>query len=93
MVAQVCAFKPGQASNYGRREGVIFTIDGQTYAHILSTFFRRDRVGMGYLRDSLLVIVDCTNADDRLKKSLKGRLKNTMVLRRLDQGRGLHAIR
>jgi hypothetical protein len=70
MSAQIYAFKPGQASNYRRKEGVIFTINGQTHAHIPSSFFQRDRVGMGYLKDSLLVIVECTNLDDRLKEDL-----------------------
>jgi len=42
MLAQIYAFKPGQAANYRRREGVIFTINGQTHAHIPSTFFQRE---------------------------------------------------
>jgi len=67
---QVYAFKKGQASNYRRNEGVIFTINGQTHAHFLSTFFQRESIGMGYLRDSLLIIVDCTNLEDRLKEDL-----------------------
>ncbi|MFC1994336.1 hypothetical protein ACFLVI_03630 [Chloroflexota bacterium] len=68
--AQVYAFKKGQSSNYRRNEGVIFTVNGQTHANFPSTFFQRESIGMGYLRDSLLVIVDCTNLDDTLKEDL-----------------------
>jgi len=68
--AQVYAFKKGQASNYRRNEGVIFTVNGQTHANLPSTFFQRESIGMGYLRDSLLVIVDCTNLDNTLKEDL-----------------------
>jgi hypothetical protein len=67
---QVYVFKQGQSSNYRRNEGVIFTINGQTHANFSSTFFHRENVGMGYLKDSLLVIVDCSNLDDILKEDL-----------------------
>jgi len=70
MQAQIYAFKPGQSSNYRRNEGVVFAVNGQTHAHFPSTFFQRENIGMGYLRDSLLVIVDCTNLEDRLKEDL-----------------------
>lgn len=68
--AQVYAFKKGQASNYRRNEGVIFTVNGQTHANLPSTFFQNERIGMGYLKDSLLVIVNCSNLDDTLKEDL-----------------------
>ena len=42
MQVQIFAFKPGQSSNYRRNEGVIFTINGQTHAHLPSTFFQRE---------------------------------------------------
>lgn len=70
MQVQIFAFKQGQSSNYRRNEGVIFTINGQTHAHFSSTFFQRESIGMGYLRDSLLVIIDCTNLEDTLKEDL-----------------------
>ncbi|MFC1931179.1 hypothetical protein ACFLXJ_03130 [Chloroflexota bacterium] len=68
--AQVYAFRKGQSSNYRRNEGVIFTVNGQTHANFPSTFFQRESIGMGYLRDSLLVIVDCTDLDNTLKEDL-----------------------
>ena len=68
--ALVYAFKKGKASNYRRNEGVIFTVNGQTHAHLLSNFFQRDNVGMGYLRDSILVMIDCTRLNPRLLEDL-----------------------
>ncbi|MBN2075948.1 MAG: hypothetical protein JW762_10400 [Dehalococcoidales bacterium] len=67
---QVYAFKPGQSGNYRRKEGIIFTVNGQTHGHIPSTFFQRESIGMGYLRDSILIIVDCTDLNDSLKEKL-----------------------
>lgn len=68
MQIQIFAFKQGQSSNYKRNEGVLFTVNGQTHTNFSSTFFQRENIGMGYLRDSLLVIVDCTDIEDRLKE-------------------------
>ncbi|MBN2238978.1 MAG: hypothetical protein JW712_04330 [Dehalococcoidales bacterium] len=67
---QVYAFKPGQSTNYRRKEGIIFTVNGQTHGHIPLTFFQRESIGMGYLRDSILIIVDCTDLEDSLKEKL-----------------------
>lgn len=67
---QIFAFKQGQAVKYRRNEGIIFTVNGQTHGHLSHSFFQREGVGMGYLRDSLLVIVDCTDLDDRSKEDL-----------------------
>lgn len=70
MQAQVFAFKREQAANYRRNEGILFTVNGQTHGHLASSFFLRDNVGMGYLKDSLLVIVDCSDLDNLSKEDL-----------------------
>jgi hypothetical protein len=41
-------------------KGVFFTINGQTHGTLPSAFFGRKRVNLSYLRDSLFVVVDCT---------------------------------
>ena len=68
--ALVYAFKKGRASNYRRNEGIVFSVNGQTHAHLPANFFQRDNVGMGYLKDSLLVIVDCSDIDPLLIEDL-----------------------
>jgi hypothetical protein len=70
MTALVYAFKKGQASNYRKNEGIVFIINGQTHGHIQDYFFSRTSVRMDYLRDDLLVIVDCSNLEGHLKEDL-----------------------
>lgn len=70
MKASVYLFKPGKELNYKKDEGIIFTLNGQTHASIDKRFFTRQKVGMGFLKDSILVIVDCTNIDGRAREDL-----------------------
>jgi hypothetical protein len=70
MTALVYAFKRDRASNYRRREGIIFTVNGQTHGHIPDHFFAKTSVAMSYLRNDLLIIVDCSHLDGRLKEDL-----------------------
>ncbi|MCZ6776656.1 MAG: hypothetical protein O7D34_09395 [Ignavibacteria bacterium] len=61
----VYAFKVGKASTYRKAsEGILVTLNGQTQGLLSGRFFDRKRVGMSYLKDSLLVIVDCSAFDD-----------------------------
>ena len=41
-------------------KGVVFTINGQTHGTLAPAFFGRKRVNLSYLRESLYVVVDCT---------------------------------
>jgi len=41
-------------------KGIFFTINGQTHGTLPQAFFGRKRVNLSYLRDSLFVVVDCT---------------------------------
>lgn len=68
--ATIFAFKKDRAETYRSDEGVIFTVNGQTHGHLPTAFFRRKRVGMGYLRDSILVLVDCTAIKPRSREDL-----------------------
>jgi len=70
MTANVFAFKRGASEKYTKDEGIIFTINGQTHGHLSKNFFSRKAVGMGYLADSLLAIIDCTNLDGRAREDL-----------------------
>lgn len=65
MTAKIYAFKKGKAETYRGSEGIIFTVNGQTQGHLTLTFFDRTVVGMNRLRDSILVIVDCSNISRR----------------------------
>lgn len=70
MTATIYAFRKGKAGTYRSNEGIIFTINGQTHGHLTTDFFRRKKVGLGYLRDSILVIVDCSQLSGRAREDL-----------------------
>ena len=80
MIATIYAFKKGKAKTYRNDEGIIFTLNGQTHGYLTPDFFRRKKVGLSYLADSLLLVIDCScfsgrtiedlfmNSRDRLSK-------------------------
>jgi hypothetical protein len=65
MTATIFAFKKGRADTYRKTEGIIFAVNGQTHGYLTLDFFRRGKVGLAYLADSILVIVDCTRISGR----------------------------
>jgi hypothetical protein len=70
MTATIYAFKKGKAETYRKNEGVIFTLNGQTHGHLTPDFFRRKNVGLSYLADSILVVVDCSRFSGRAREDL-----------------------
>lgn len=70
MDVTIYAFKKGKARTYRLSEGIAFVVNGQTHGHISTEFFKRRSVGMSYLADSLLVIVDCSNISGRAREDL-----------------------
>jgi len=70
MTAAIYAFRKNRAATYRGNEAVIFTINGQTHGHLTQDFLARKRVGLAYLKESLLVIVDCTGLSGRAREDL-----------------------
>ena len=66
----IYAFKAGKRETYAGQEGIIFTIHGQTHGYLTKYFFERKTVGMNYLSDSILVIIDCSKIDRRKQEDL-----------------------
>lgn len=59
---RVFVFKKGKAENYRtRRNAILMVVNGQTHATKSEDFFTRKSVKLGYLADSLLVILDCSD--------------------------------
>lgn len=56
-------------------DGIILTLNGQAHGSFHERFFSRKNVGMGYLQDSLVVLVDCDEMaqDDRSKLFMNSR--------------------
>ena len=66
----IYAFKAGKRETYAGEEGIIFTVHGQTHGYLTKYFFERKTVGMNYLSDSILVIMDCSKIDRRKQEDL-----------------------
>lgn len=62
--------KKGRKERYAKNEGVVFSINGQTHGSLSKVFFERQKVGMDYLSDSILVTVDCSNMKGRKQEQL-----------------------
>lgn len=76
----IYAFKIDKVKTYKKNEGVIFTYNGQTHAYFTANFFRRKSVGLNYIADSILIILDCSKLQPRSFEDLfmndRGRLSN-----------------
>jgi hypothetical protein len=70
MTATIYAFKKDKAETYRKNEGIIFTQNGQTHGYLTQDFFRRKSVGLSYLMDSILVVVDCSKFSGRAREDL-----------------------
>ncbi len=66
--ASIYAFREGSSDKYRKNEGILFTYCGQTHGAIQQSFFRR--VGMSYIADSILVLVECDNISLRAREVL-----------------------
>lgn len=81
-------FKDGNAALYRTpKQAVVFAINGQMHGSLSTDFFRRRSVGMSYLADSLLVLVDCSDIDGRMHEDLfmasRDRLREIPIYERL----------
>ncbi len=65
MTGTVYVFKKDRAETYKSDEGILFAINGQTHGRLSKDFFRRKKVGMSYLADSILITIDCSSISRR----------------------------
>ncbi len=66
-------------------EAIIFTINGQTHATLSNGFFRRKRVKMDYIADSLLVIVKCDQLDSETREDFFMNSRDRLRQRNLEE--------
>lgn len=57
-------------SQFRADEGIILTQNGQTHGNFDRKFYRRTTVGLSYLADSILTIVDCSNINETTREDL-----------------------
>ena len=67
---QTYVFRPRKKNNYAREEGVVFSVNGQFHGHLPKTFFGRKKVGLNYLQNDVLVIVDCSKLSPSSQEDL-----------------------
>jgi hypothetical protein len=90
---------------YAKNEGVIFTVNGQAHGYLSKSFFTRNAVQLGYIANSILVIINCSeikgraredlfmNSRDRLRDgSLKNKIEKELA-ELLKNHRGLRELR
>lgn len=70
MLVSIYAFKKKRGEAYRKNEGIIFVVNGQTHGHLTQDFFSRKKVGLSYLSDSILVVVDCSKLSGRAREDL-----------------------
>lgn len=90
MTAKIYAFKEDKAATYLDDEGVIFQINGQAHGYLKKSIFSRpEKVGLGRLRDSLLVFVDCSDLSTRKREDLfmtsRDRLSDNAIKREIEK--------
>ena len=83
MTAKIYAFKQDKAATYLRNEGIVFQINGQSHGYFPKTIFARKKVGLPRLKDSLLVIIDCSELSATQREDLfmssRDRLSNKAI--------------
>lgn len=57
-------------SQYRLNEGVLLTQNGQTHGSYDKQFYSRTSVGLSYLADSLLTVIDCSGIDEATREEL-----------------------
>jgi len=70
MKYSIYVFKKGKHEKFTKDEGIVFTINGQTHGYLSKSFFTRSSVGLSYLSESILVILDCSEIDGRSREDL-----------------------
>ena len=53
--------KVNRKEKYATKEGVVLSLNGQAHGFLDKAFFKRKAVDLGYIADSLLLIVDCSS--------------------------------
>lgn len=66
----IYAFRKDKRRTYSGNEGIVFAVNGQAHGFLPKTFFERKSVGMSYLADSILILIDCSKIEKRKQEDL-----------------------
>ncbi len=67
---KVYLFKKDKRRNYSKGDPIVFTINGQSHGFLPQTFFSRKEVSMDYLKEDIMIIVDCSKLSSRIIEDL-----------------------
>ena len=70
---------PWETYKTGTNAGILFTINGQTHHIIKDTFFRRKGVGLTYIHENILVILDCSQIAPSKREDLFANSRDRIV--------------
>lgn len=81
--------KVSDVFSFSADEGIILTQNGQTHGSFDRRFYRRNSVGLSYLADSILTIVDCSKINKATREDLfmnsRDRLSNGEFATKLEK--------
>lgn len=90
MECSIYLFKKGKQEKYrGKHEGILFTVNGQTQGIMLDSFFTGNKLNLSYIKDSILMIVDCSKLDiphqEDLFMTSRDRIRNSEFSKKLEE--------
>lgn len=78
-----------EKANYTGNDGIVYTVNGQSQTTLSRSFFKKNAVGMGYLADSLIVLLDCSKlsyvSHEELFQTSRDRAKNTTDTKEIEK--------
>jgi len=81
----VYVFKANEDSQKYNSKGIYFTINGQTHGIRPATFFTRKKINLGYIRDSIFAVVNCTHMTPEMREELFMNSRDRMRTNALSQ--------
>ena len=68
---QITVFKKAKGRNYAGSQGsILFTVNGQVHGNLGNRFCSREAVRLDYLKNDLIVVLDCTQIPARVREDL-----------------------
>ena len=84
----VYVFQAQDDSQKYNSKGVFFSINGQTHGVRPASFFNRKKINLGYIRDSIFAVVNCTHMTPEMREELfmnsRDRMRTNALSQELD---------
>ncbi len=88
MPCSIYAFKKEKKKRYAQKDGIVLVVNGQAHGFFSKDFFKRNKVGMSYLANSILVLLDCSKLNrstiEDLFMNSRDRLREVPLCREIE---------